>query len=170
MTPTGCLTDAQKILGLMGRFHVSRKRLAASIGVSVPCFRGWLDGTGELPDGSLARAETFLRGLAGNPAYDEHFQALTRDQASAERAQRNARDHGHEVAVQACKPKSEESFYPKELSELADVIDNPRHAPADYPGHDKARSVAASGIPYQELTRRDGSSRVPFMRGDEAAK
>lgn len=87
------------------------------------------------------------------------------DRKSAVR-QRAARDSAHyrdveQIARQACRPKTEESFYPEEFYELARILAPAGHiyAPIDYPGHDRARSIIARGIPYQEITRRDGSTR-----------
>lgn len=99
-----------------------------------------------------------------------------RNRKSAVR-QRAAKDKAHyrdiqQIAREACRPKTEESFYPEEFYELARILAPGGHtqAPIDYPGHDRARSIIARGIPYQEITRRDGSTRAPHLKGDEVKK
>jgi len=104
---------------------------------------------------------------------------LTQDEKNAQRDRKSAvvqreakrKDHYRDIekiARDACRPSTEESCYPEELAELGRILAPGGHtqAPLSYPGHNRARSVMARGIPYQEMTRRDGTTRAPHMKGD----
>ncbi len=83
---------------------------------------------------------------------------------SADERSRLLSSQAGRLAWRECRPKSESSFYPGELSDVAEVLAHSKRMPTDGPGLNRARSLMASGIPYQELTRRDGTTRTPQLQ------
>jgi hypothetical protein len=96
------------------------------------------------------------------------------------------RDHIHGLAVAACRPKSEASFYPVELLELSTIITHQRvfndsrtgklahgdigsRAPVGMPDPERARQIMARGMPLGELTNRYGESVRPFFASEAQA-
>jgi len=65
------------------------------------------------------------------------------------------------MAVRACRPKSEESFYPAAFVDLNHALTNQTRLPIDAPDKERMRRIMAAGIPYRELggvyTLNDGS-------------
>lgn len=82
----------------------------------------------------------------------------------AERASDNRRHPAVQIAAQACRPYVNVDI-PREITELAYIIEHSSRMPSTYPGHRTAKAIIARGMPIGEFTRRDGSSSAPVMRG-----
>jgi hypothetical protein len=80
---------------------------------------------------------------------------------NARNADRFARDL-HRLAVTETRPSSERSAYPSDCIELSDrYLDEARNHVYG-PITNRQRNVLAKGMPPNELTRRDGSSRADY--------
>jgi hypothetical protein len=77
-----------------------------------------------------------------------------RESAKAGRTNRAARD----VSRSAARPTADRASYPVDCAELAELIR--RTGDEHTPRYDRQRNLLASGMPYADITPRDGHSRA----------